>query len=251
MKTGIIVQARMGSTRLPGKILKNFYDDKTLLDIMLDKLHKIKGVKVIVATSDSASDDQLDSFLKSKGEIVFRGSENDVLSRFVQAARDNGIDDIVRICSDNPFIDVEGIDKLIESSKGSDADYIGFRINGKPSILTHFGFWGEFVRLSALEKVAQTTPAGTPAHEHVTYHIYNHPDEYKCEWVEAPRFLQGREDIRLTVDTPDDFANAQIVYADLMTINREFSLSDVVDYLDKHTSVKESMIFNIVHNRKK
>lgn len=251
MKIGIIVQARLGSTRLPGKILKLFYDENTLLETLLEKLHKVKDVSVIIATSESANDDRLESFLKNKGEVVFRGSENDVLSRFVQAARANGIDGIVRICSDNPFIDVEGINELIESSLCSDADYIGFRINGKPSILTHFGFWGEFVRLSALEKVAKTTAEGTPAHEHVTYYIYNHPDEYKCKWIKAPQFLQGREDIRLTVDTPEDFANAQTVYADLMAENREFSLSDVVAYLDKHTAIKESMALNINHNIKK
>ena len=251
MKTGIIVQARLGSTRLPGKILKHFYDGKTLLETLLDKLHSVKEIPIIVATSISTNDDRLESFLKSKGELVFRGSESDVLSRFISAARANGIDNIVRICSDNPFIDIDGINRLIESSRCNEADYIGFRINDKPSILTHFGFWGEFVRLSALEKVAKTTPTGSPAHEHVTYHIYNHPDEYKCKWIMAPQFLQGRKDIRLTVDTPDDFANAQTVYADLMAENRAFTLTDIVDYLDKHISVKESMLHNIDSNIKK
>lgn len=251
MKIGIIVQARLGSTRLPGKILKHFYDGKTLLETLLEKLHKIKGVPIIVATSESTNDDQLESFLKNRGELVFRGSENDVLSRFVEAARVNGIDGIVRICSDNPFLDIEGLNELIESGLCSDADYIGFRINDKPSILTHFGFWGEFVRRSALEKVAQTTVIESPAHEHVTYHIYNHPDEYKCEWITTPKFLQGREDIRLTVDTPEDFANAQTVYADLMAENSEFSITDIVTYLNNHTAIKESMALNINRNIKK
>ena len=251
MNIGIIIQARLGSTRLPGKVLKHFYDGKTLLETLLEKLHKIQGASIIVATSENTNDDRLESFLKNRGELVFRGSESDVLSRFVEAARTNAIDGIVRICSDNPFLDIEGINKLIESGRCSDADYIGFRINDKPSILTHFGFWGEFVRLSALEKVAQTTPAGSSAHEHVTYHIYNHPDDYKCEWIRTPEFLQGREDIRLTVDTPEDFTNAQTVYADLMDENREFTLSDVVTYLDKHTAIKESMARNIDYNIKK
>lgn len=251
MKIGIIVQARLGSTRLPGKILKQFYDGKTLLETLLEKLHKIKGISIIVATSDSVNDDLLESFLKKKGEVVFRGSENDVLSRFIQAAQVNGIDGIVRICSDNPFIDIDAIKELIESSRCSEADYVGFRINDKPSILTHFGFWGEFVRLSALEKVAQTTAEGTPAHEHVTYHIYNHPSEYKCKWIDAPQILQGREDIRLTVDTPEDFANAQTVYADLIAENMDFTLTDVVAYLDEHASIKESMALSIDHNLKK
>ena len=234
MNIGIIIQARMGSTRLPGKILKPFYNGKTLLETLLENLHKVNDVKVIVATSVNENNDQLESFLKEKGELVFRGSENDVLDRFIKAAEENSIEGIVRICSDNPFMDWHGVAQLVEKAKSSEADYIGFRINGKPSILTHFGFWGEYVKLSALKRVSQTTDEGTPAHEHVTYHIYNHPEEYKCEWIECPGFLQGRDDIRLTIDTPDDLKNAQKVYSDLMAQDENFSLKDVVDYLDSH-----------------
>ena len=142
MNIGIIVQARMGSTRLPGKILKQFYGDKTLLETLLENLHKVQGSKVIVATSVNENNDQLERFLTEKGELVFRGSENDVLDRFIKAAEANNVDGIVRICSDNPFMDWHGIAQLVEKAKASDADYIGFRINDKPSILTHFGFWG-------------------------------------------------------------------------------------------------------------
>lgn len=250
MNIGIIVQARMGSTRLPGKILKQFYGDKTLLETLLENLHKVQGSKVIVATSVNENNDQLERFLTEKGELVFRGSENDVLDRFIKAAEANNVDGIVRICSDNPFMDWHGIAQLVEKAKASDADYIGFRINDKPSILTHFGFWGEFVRLSALKRVAKTTEEGTPAHEHVTYHIYNHPDEYKCEWIICPDFLQGRNDIRLTIDTPEDLVNALKVYSDLKAQDENFSLQDVVDYLDSHEDIKQSMISNIFQNKK-
>lgn len=250
MNIGIIVQARMGSTRLPGKILKQFYGGKTLLETLLETLHKVQGSKVIVATSVNENNDQLEKFLTEKGELVFRGSENDVLDRFIKAAEANGVDGIVRICSDNPFMDWHGIAQLVEKAKASDADYIGFRINDKPSILTHFGFWGEFVRLSALKRVAETTEEGTPAHEHVTYHIYNHPDEYKCEWILCPDFLQGRDDIRLTIDTPEDLINALKVYSDLKAQDENFTLQDVVAYLDSHEEIKQSMISNIIQNKK-
>lgn len=250
MNIGIIVQARMGSTRLPGKILKQFYGGKTLLETLLETLHKVQGSKVIVATSVNENNDQLEKFLTEKGELVFRGSENDVLDRFIKAAEANGVDGIVRICSDNPFMDWHGIAQLVEKAKASDADYIGFRINDKPSILTHFGFWGEFVRLSALKRVADTTEEGTPAHEHVTYHIYNHPDEYKCEWILCPDFLQGRDDIRLTIDTPEDLINALKVYSDLKAQDENFTLQDVVAYLDSHEEIKQSMISNIFQNKK-
>ena len=250
MNVGIIIQARMGSTRLPGKILKQFYGGKTLLETLLDNLHKVEGAKVIIATSVNENNDPLETFLVETWELVYRGSENDVLERFINAAEENDIDGIVRICSDNPFMDWHGVSQLNEKANTSNADYIGFHINNQPSILTHFGFWGEFVRLEALKRVASTTEEGTPAHEHVTYHIYNHPDDYKCEWIECPDFLQGRNDIRLTIDTLDDLQNALKVYSDLKKKNDNFTLQEVVEYLDSHEEIKQSMLRNICQNKK-
>ena len=250
MNIGIIIQARMGSTRLPGKILKPFYGGKTLLETLLDNLHKVNDIKVIVATSVNKNNDQLESFLRERNELVYRGSENDVLDRFIKAAEENNVDGIVRICSDNPFMDWQGVAKLVEKAKSSDADYIGFRINEKPSILTHFGFWGEYVTLNALKRVYSTTDLGTPAHEHVTFHVYKHPEEYKCEWIAGPDFLEGRDDIRLTIDTPDDLQNALKVYSDLKSKDDNFTLKDVVEYLDAHEEIKQSMMKNIFQNKK-
>lgn len=250
MNIGIIIQARMGSTRLPGKILKKFYKNETLIETLLFKLHKVENTKVIVATSTNSENNELENFLQLKGELVFRGSENDVLDRFINAAEVNKVDGIIRICSDNPFIDINGVKELVEKAKGSDADYIGFRINNSPSIQTHFGFWGEFVTLNALKKVQTTTEANSSAHEHVTIHIYNHPETYKCEWIESPNFLQNRTDIRLTIDTLEDMANAQKVYKDLMNAKTEFSLMDIVDYLDQHKELKETMATIINQNTK-
>ena len=241
MNIGIIIQARMGSTRLPGKILKPFYKDNTLLTILLNNLHKVKGCNVIVATSENPNNDDLVTFLQNKGELVFRGSENDVLNRFILAAEKFDVDGIIRICSDNPFLDYHGVSELVEKAKCSEADYIGFRINNLPSIKTHFGFWGEFVKLGALKRVADSTPVDSLAHEHVTIHIYTHPEEYKCEWIECPSFLQGREDIRLTVDNKADFENAQNIYSVLFETNPNFELKDVVAFIDSNAELRESM----------
>lgn len=249
MNIGIIIQARMGSTRFPGKILKKFYGEDTLLETLLSNLHKV-GVKLIVATSVDENNDELEVFLKNKGELVYRGSENDVLDRFVKAAEENEIDGIIRICSDNPFMDWNGVSQLIEKAKSSDADYIGFRVNDTPSILTYFGFWGEYVTLDALKRVAATTPEGSPAHEHVTLHVYKHPEEYKCEWIQCPEFLQGRDDIRLTIDTVEDLVNAQQVYAKLKEKNKDFTLQEVIEYLDANPNIKGSMMSNISKNKK-
>lgn len=239
----------MGSTRLPGKILNKFYGEYTLLETLLNNLHKV-GVKVVVATSVNENNDELEVFLKDEGELVYRGSENDVLDRFIKAAEENGIDGIIRICSDNPFMDWRGVAQLVEKAKSSTADYIGFRVNATPSILTHFGFWGEYVTLDALKRVAATTPEGSPAHEHVTFHVYKHPEEYKCEWIQCPEFLQGRDDIRLTIDTPEDLVNAQQVYAKLKKQNEDFTLQEVIEYLDTNPDIKDSMMSSISKNKK-
>ncbi len=249
MNYGIIIQARMGSTRLPRKILREFYRGQTLLEIVISNLQKVEDTKLVVATSVNPNNDELVSFLEERGITVFRGDENDVLDRFIKAAEANDIDGVVRICSDNPFLDWRGVKDLIDKAKTSDADYIGYRINNSPSILTHFGFWGEYVTLNALNKVA-TTANEKSAHEHVTYHIYTHPDDYKCEWIIAPEFLQGRNDIRLTVDNPEDFVNAQEAYASLYEANPGFGLVDVVAYVDSHKKIKESMIKLIKNNQK-
>ena len=249
MNIGIIIQARMGSTRLPRKILREFYKGQTLLETVINNLKKVEGAKIIVATSVNPNNDELVEFLQEREIPVFRGSENDVLSRFIGAAEENEVDGIVRICSDNPFIDWHGVAALVEKSQTSEADYIGYRINNTPSIKTHFGFWGEYVTLNALKHVAVTTD-NQLAHEHVTIHIYTHPDEYKCEWIEAPDFLQGRDDIRLTVDNLEDFENAQKVYEYLLMANPDFGLEDVVDYIDSHVELQESMKKMIANNQK-
>lgn len=239
----------MGSTRLPRKILREFYKGQTLLETVINNLKKVEGAKIIVATSVNPNNDELVTFLQERGISVFRGSENDVLSRFIGAAEENGVDGIVRICSDNPFLDWHGVANLVEEAQTSDADYIGYRINNTPSIKTHFGFWGEYVTLKALKRVAETTDE-QPAHEHVTIHIYTHPEEYQCEWIECPEYLQGREDIRLTVDNAEDFENAQKVYAALEESNPDFGLEEVVRYIDTHADLKESMKQMIANNKK-
>lgn len=239
----------MGSTRLPRKILREFYNGRTLIETVIGNLQKVEGAKLIVATSVNPNNDELVDFLEKKGIIVYRGDENDVLARFIGAAEANNIDGIIRICSDNPFLDWHGVAALIEKAKSSDADYIGYRINDTPSIKTHFGFWGEYVTLESLKRVAGTTDEQM-AHEHVTIHIYTHPEEYKCEWIQCPDFLQGRNDIRLTVDSIEDFENAQEVYKALIEANPDFGLENVVKYIYEHAELRDSMKHMIENNQK-
>lgn len=249
MKTAFLVQARMGSTRLPQKVLLPFYNNNCILELLVNKLSQIANTKIIIATSVSSENDVIEQFCKEHSVICFRGEENDVLKRFIDAAEANGVERIIRICSDNPFLELNSIKKLVEVGNKSDAEYISFNIDGFPSIKTHFGFWTEYVSLDALKKVQRLTDEKL-YHEHVTNYIYSNPAIFKVEWIEGPSCLKGRSNIRLTIDTLEDFANAQNVYAELCKVNPYPTINEVVSYLDAHPDSYNAMVQQINKNSK-
>ena len=123
MNVGVIIQARMGSTRLPGKVLKPIAG-KVLLDHVLGRLSLLAyPVKVVVATSDLPQDDAIVRHCQSRSVAVYRGSETDVLDRYYQCACENGFAHVVRLTADNPFTDVEELQRLIEQHLIQHNDY--------------------------------------------------------------------------------------------------------------------------------
>lgn len=200
----IIVQARMGSSRLPGKMMLPFAQGKPLFEFVLDRV-KEAGHPVVVAISEAPSDDELAELAQRKGTPVHRGEEEDVLARFITAAQEKDEENILRVCGDNPFIQPGSLQELANALKDSpEADYIGYRTReGVPTIRTHWGFWGEAVRRNALERAANATD--DPFYrEHVTNYLYFHPEAFKCEWLAIPRAIDEAKDVRLTVDTETD-----------------------------------------------
>lgn len=242
-----ILQARLGSTRLPNKILLPFYGEESILSIIINKLRKLPNTDVILATTDNERDSPLVDIAKSHQVKLYRGSESDVLGRFIGAAREYGANRIIRICSDNPFIDIESLKTLLKESECSNTDYISFLVNGKPSIKTHFGFWAEFTTLDALEKVQAATQESI-YHEHVTNYIYTHPDQFRIKWLKTPDILNGRNDIRLTIDTFQDFTDAQAIYEKYITDN--MTIEELVAYLDKNPEIIDKMKEEIKLNSK-
>lgn len=250
MKTAFIIQARMGSTRLPNKVLLPFYNGKCMLKLLIEKLAQVEGVSTIVATSIGKENDVIETFCNNNNVICFRGDEKDLLKRFIDAAEANGIERIIRICSDNPFLELNSIKSLLAKADTTEADYVSFNINGTPSILTHYGFWTEYTTLKALKKVQNITD-DQYYHEHVTIYIYKHPNEFNLEWVDGPGCINGHDNIRLTIDTPEDFANAQMIYSELCAVNPYPTIEDVVDYLDKYPEMYNTMAQLISQNTKK
>jgi spore coat polysaccharide biosynthesis protein SpsF len=223
--SAFIIQARLTSTRLPGKILLPFtHDGRTILDIIIDKLKDFHNYRIVVATSDDKNNDSLVDYLIQKDILYFRGSENDVLCRFISAAEYFHIDKIVRICSDNPFIDVASINTLLQTVQECPADYISFNVDGTPSIKTHFGFWAEFVTTDALKRVSQLTDDAL-YHEHVTNYIYTHKNEFDIKWIDVDSSIANKSNIRLTIDTKNDFALAQEIWE---KVGEQHSISDII-----------------------
>jgi spore coat polysaccharide biosynthesis protein SpsF len=172
-----------------------------------------------------------------------------VLKRFIDCADQYALDGMVRICSDNPFIDISSLLHLIETYSHSAVDYLSYQVNGTPSILTHFGFWAEIVRTAALKKVAMAT--SDPLYrEHVTNYIYKNPSNFNMQLLEVPSYIRGRNDIRLTVDTREDFTLAARLFSELHETKEDFTLEDVIQLIDENPEILADMKKAITLNKK-
>ena len=245
-----IIQARTGSTRLPNKILLPFYDNKSILELLIEKLRKVNNTRIIIATSSESNCDANESLSEQMKVKCFRGSEKNVLQRFIDAAQKFGAERIIRVCSDNPFLELKSIQTLVAKAMSQEnADYISFRIGSCPSIKTHYGFWTEYVTLKALKKVNLLTN-DLLYREHVTNYIYSNPEMFNIEWIDAPDAIMSHPDIRLTIDTSEDFENAQRIYGVLCDKQNYPTIEDVINYLDNHQDYYKLMRKQIAKNNK-
>lgn len=225
MKVEAIIQARVTSTRLPGKVLKDIVG-KPMLWHLLNRLRSANRIdNVILAIPRSTQNDKLENFAKELKLPCFRGSEDDVLSRYYEAAVEFGAEVIVRITSDCPLIDPWVTDTVIAAHLNSDADYTSNR--GFPR-----GLDTEVFNLDALNRAYKEANRNYER-EHVTPYIYQHPNLFKIESVEANGKLR-RPDLRLTVDTEEDLRLIREIFKRLYRDGRIFYTEDVIDLLDKN-----------------
>ena len=156
---GIIVQARTGSKRFKNKILKPLGSYRTVLEYLLSRLNNCNcSVPIVVATTNSENDNVIEDICLNNNVSVFRGDEDNVLVRFIGCANKYNFRKVIRVCSDNPFIDLKSIRQLVNEISSSDNfDYISFMVNGRPAILSHYGFWAEAVTVPALEIIRKNT----------------------------------------------------------------------------------------------
>jgi len=224
-----IVQARVGSTRLPNKVIKKL-GNKTILEILLNRLTKSKTInRIVIATTTKKEDDIIEKIALNSGFEVFKGSEKDVLDRYYNAAIEYNADIIVRITADNPLTDVDLIDSQVESLIESSYDYV----TAKGIIL---GLGSEVFTLNTLKKAWENAKEKYQR-EHVTPYIYENPEMFKLGYVNPPDLLK-REDIRLTIDTIEDFKLYQELYNHLGDLENA-DIQKIIKFLDKNPKIKE------------
>jgi spore coat polysaccharide biosynthesis protein SpsF len=207
MKVVAIIQARMGSSRLPGKVLMDL-GGKTVLARVVRRTRRASLVnQTIVVTTTLAKDDAVVNECQRFGVGYFRGEEENVLDRYYQAALQSSADLIVRITADNPLADPDLIDDVVKKMMESGADYA----NNRSPRTYPCGLDVEAFKFSALQKARQETEYDYER-EHVTPYFYEHPALFQCVSV------QGTFDCshyRWTLDTPADLKLIRKIYARL------------------------------------
>lgn len=246
---GIIIQARMGSSRLPGKMLMEFYQGKSLLEVIIERIKQFDfSGRIILATTVNSKDDELVELGNKMGVNVFRGDEENVLKRFIDAAEKFKINKIIRICADNPFVDGSFLKDVIKNS--SDADYCSYFLDDQtPTIKTHFGFFTEFVSLSALKSVQELTKEKL-FQEHVTNYMYTNPQNFNIKRIPVPSQIAENQYIRLTIDTQNDFDLCKTIYAYFCDNGVEITALGIVDHVKNKKEYVQKMQNEIKANEK-
>ncbi|MFC3886638.1 cytidylyltransferase domain-containing protein [Bacillus songklensis] len=226
-----ILQARVSSTRLPGKVLKPILGSPMLLK-QIERIKRSNYIdRLIVATSEETSDDPIEQLCKENNITCFRGKLKNVLDRFYKAAILFSPINIVRLTGDCPLIDPHLIDKVIAFHLQGDYDYTSNTI--EPTYPD--GLDVEVFRFSCLKQAWEE--AVLPSHtEHVTPFIYEHPHRFKIGSYKNQRDLSQ---LRWTVDEEIDFELVAKIYEQLYPSNPYFTTKDILIFLDNNPNLKD------------
>ncbi len=210
-KATCIIQARMGSQRCPGKSLEIIGGMPSIL-VVLGRLSKAQRLsRVVLATSDLDRDTPLAETAQKAGYTVFRGSENDLVSRYLGAAGKYADSDyLVRATGDNVFMDWREIDRVVDFGVSGGWDFVGFTNSVHTDRINDFA--GEFLRYSALKKLGAATRESHDR-EHVFPYFYAHPELFKVTRIEVQPSLHTKA--KLDLDYPEDLSLLQKIGAEL------------------------------------
>jgi len=222
-----IVQARVSSSRLPGKVLRPLMGRAMILCELERLSRSVRIDQIVLATSEDASDDPLAETVHAGGYTVFRGSLGDVLGRYYACAKEYGAAHVVRITGDCPLIDPAVVDEVVALHLSGGNDYTS---NTLGEATYPDGLDTEVMRFAALERAHRE--ARLPSErEHVTQYIVKHPELFRQGGLRYAGDSLGH--LRWTVDEPEDFAFVQSVYERLYPEHRDFTMRDILDLLAK------------------
>ncbi|MBI3633250.1 MAG: glycosyltransferase family protein [Candidatus Vogelbacteria bacterium] len=226
------IEARMASSRLPGKVLMPLVG-KPVLERMIERIKPSKFVdEIVIATTVNKPDDEIDDLAKSLGVKCFRGSEEDVLSRVLGAAKSVSADVIIELTGDCPLSDYRLIDQAIAEFFKRDVDYLA---NNMEPLTFANGFDAQVFPVRVLEEVSNLTHDPRDR-EHVTYYIYTHPEKYKTYSLQASdEDLSG--DLRVTLDEKNDLMLIENIFERLLLIDPLFSYKEVIKLLRENPTL--------------
>lgn len=228
MNTQVIIEARMTSSRLPGKVMLPICG-KPELELLVERLRQSALLDgVVIATTTNGTDDVLEELAARLGVDCFRGSEDDVLERVLKAAQATGTEVIVEVTGDCPLVDPEILDGLLAIYRRGEHDYVSNTLRRTYPR----GLDVQVFSTATLADVARRTDDPVD-HEHVSLYIYEHPELYRL-YNQDSGLPERWWDLRLTLDTEDDYALIRHVFEELYPIQPAFSMTDILALLEHH-----------------
>lgn len=230
-RTVAVIQARCGSERLPNKAMRDLAGRPLTEHVLRAVMHAERVDEVVLATTREADDDVLEGLAGELGVRCYRGSSNDVLSRFVGAVEGTCADAVVRLTGDDPLLDPAVIDQVVAHFVEGGCDYASNIVERSwPR-----GLDTEVLSIDALRR-SDREGRRPEDREHVTFYVRTHPDIFQLRNVEAPDDERW-PDLRLCVDTAEDYEMIRKVFEALYRLGEPLSVGQVVDWLRRHPEV--------------
>jgi len=218
----IVLQVRLSSKRLPNKLLLPL-KGISIFEHILMRLKMVKTVSGLVVATTAGTEQLIRDIAHKYGTFILIGKEDDVLSRFINAVKKYNMRNVVRATGDNPLVDIEYIDKALMLHRRKNADLTTYS-------LLPYGTGVEVIRGDVLIKIDNLT-SDPYEREHITQYIYRHKDAFNIVRG-TPDNLVSRPDIRLTVDTRDDYTRMVNIYENIYD-DMPIKLTDVIAYIDR------------------